>query len=189
MVLTSLADLSASQKEDLVASLSGLIVGSTDEVTAEKLQAVATASGNSVSAPMAALFAKVLTSAEKGVESYTPGPGGGGGGGGEGGGGDGGAAVAEVCILSFVSCGFSLVICSVFFPLSHPMHFLFHTLYHYRKKKRKKKRPPLVEVICSEGMKVAVTIKQPLHMLLETGGGIFGCHRPLLTSLLYSFLT
>ena len=80
MVLTSLEGLSDTQKEDLVASLSGLIVGTTDEVSAEKLQAVATASGNSLSAPLAALFAKVITSAEKGVESYTPGPGGGGGG-------------------------------------------------------------------------------------------------------------
>lgn len=97
MVLTSLDGLSGSQKEDLVASLSGLIVGTTDEVTAEKLQAVATASGNSIGAPMAALFAKVLTSAEKGVESYTPGPGGGGGGGGGGdaAGGDAAEAVKE----------------------------------------------------------------------------------------------
>ena len=93
MVVTSIADLTASQKEDLVAGLSGLIVGSTEEVTAEKLQAVATASGNSVSAPVAALFAKVLTSAEKGVEAFTPGPGGGGGGGGGGGDVDDGCAL------------------------------------------------------------------------------------------------
>jgi len=89
MVLTSLEELSGSQKEDLVAALSGLIVGTTEEVTGEKLQAVATASGNSMSATMAALFAKVLTSAEKGVEAYTPSPGGGGGGGGGGGSGGG----------------------------------------------------------------------------------------------------
>jgi len=80
MPLTSLEGLSDFEKEDLVASLAGLIVGSTDEVNAEKLQAVATASGNSLSAPLAALFAKVLTSSEKGVATYTPGPGGGGGG-------------------------------------------------------------------------------------------------------------
>ena len=94
MVLTSLEGLSDNAKADLVAALSGLIVGSTDEVSAEKLQAVATASGNSLSAPLATLFAKVMTSAEKGIETYTPGPGGGGGGGGgaaAGGGGDGAA--------------------------------------------------------------------------------------------------
>jgi len=80
-------------KEELVASLCSLIVGATDEVTAEKLQAVADASGNSLSAPLATLFAKVLSSSPTGIENFTPGPGGSGGGGG--GGGAGGGAAAE----------------------------------------------------------------------------------------------
>ena len=81
MVLTSLADLSEGQKEELVASLSCLVIGG-NELTAEKLSEVATASGNSLSDSMAALFASVVSKAPKGIESFTPPPGGGGGGGG-----------------------------------------------------------------------------------------------------------
>ena len=81
MAITSLAELSDAQKEELVASLSALIVGD-NEVTAEKLSAVATASGNSLSDAMAALFATVVSKSPKGLEGFTPPPGGGGGGGG-----------------------------------------------------------------------------------------------------------
>jgi hypothetical protein len=79
MVYTSLADLSDAQKEELVASLSCLIVG--DELTAETLSAVATASGNSLSDALAAVFVSVVSKAPKGIEQFSPPPGGGGGGG------------------------------------------------------------------------------------------------------------
>lgn len=84
MALTSIADLSGAQKEDLIASLSCLIVGDND-MTAEKLSAVASASGNSLSDAMAALFATVVSKAPKGIESFAPPPGGSGGGDGGGG--------------------------------------------------------------------------------------------------------
>merc|ERR1719215_2124505 len=79
MTLTSIADLSDAQKEELVASLSCLVIGE-GEVSAEKISAVATASGNSVSDALAAVFATVVAAAPKGIESFTPPPGGGGGG-------------------------------------------------------------------------------------------------------------
>jgi ribosomal protein L12E/L44/L45/RPP1/RPP2 len=96
---TSLDDLSDSQKEEMVASLAVLLVGKGEgEMTAESVQAVATAAGCSVSPVIASLFARVAASAEGGVDAYMPGPGGGGGGGGGGGaaagGGGGGAAEA-----------------------------------------------------------------------------------------------
>ena len=81
MALTSIADLSDAQKEELVASLSCLVVGE-GEISAEKLSAVATASGNSLTDAMASLFASVVAAAPSGIESFTPPPGGGGGGGG-----------------------------------------------------------------------------------------------------------
>jgi hypothetical protein len=81
MALTSIADLSDGQKEELVASLSCLVIGN-GEVSAEKLSAIASAAGCSVSDPMAALFASVVASAPKGMDSFAPPPGGGGGGGG-----------------------------------------------------------------------------------------------------------
>lgn len=81
MVYTSLADLSGAQKEELVASLSCLIVGD-NELTAEKLSAVATASGNSLSDALASIFVSVVSKAPKGIEQFSPPPGGGGGGGG-----------------------------------------------------------------------------------------------------------
>merc|ERR1719343_1158247 len=78
MTITSLKDLPAGQKEELVASLCCLIAGkASDEIEAAKLQAIATASGNSLSDPLAALFAKVVASAPLKIETYTPGPGGG----------------------------------------------------------------------------------------------------------------
>mmetsp|Transcript_19740 Transcript_19740/g.24356 ORF Transcript_19740/g.24356 Transcript_19740/m.24356 type:complete len:117 (+) Transcript_19740:590-940(+) len=88
MVLSSLTDLTDSQKEELVASLSVLVVGS--DVTAEALSAVAEASGNSLSGSMAALFSSVAAAAG-GAEKFCAAPGSGGGGGG---GGDAAAAAA-----------------------------------------------------------------------------------------------
>jgi hypothetical protein len=80
MVYTSLVDLSEAQKEELVASLSCLLFGE-NELTAEKLSQVATASGNSLSDAVASLFVSVVSKAPKGIETFTPPPGGGGGGG------------------------------------------------------------------------------------------------------------
>jgi hypothetical protein len=76
MVLTSIADLSEVQKEELVASLSCLVIGD-GEVSAEKLSAVATASGNKLSDALATLFSGVVTSAPRGVDQFAPPPGGG----------------------------------------------------------------------------------------------------------------
>lgn len=78
MVLTSLEGLSAVQKEELVASLACLLIGD-NELSAEKLSAVATASGNSISDAMAALYVSVVSKAPKGIEAFSPAPGGGGG--------------------------------------------------------------------------------------------------------------
>merc|ERR1712087_409836 len=69
---------------ELVASLSCLVIGE-GEMTAETLQAVATASGCTVSDSMAALFANVVSKSKDGMKTFTPPPGGGGGGGGGGG--------------------------------------------------------------------------------------------------------
>ncbi len=84
MVYTSLTDLTDAQKEELVASLSILVAGD-KELSAEKLTAIASASGNSLSDAMASLFVTVVSKAPKGLEQFTPPPGGGGGGGGGGG--------------------------------------------------------------------------------------------------------
>ena len=81
MAITSLADITDAQKEELVSSLSCLVIGGGD-LTAESLQAVAIASGNSVSDSMAALFANVVSKSKDGMKTFTPPPGGGGGGGG-----------------------------------------------------------------------------------------------------------
>eukprot|EP00558_Chaetoceros_sp_UNC1202_P010617 CAMPEP_0197234436 /NCGR_PEP_ID=MMETSP1429-20130617/2186_1 /TAXON_ID=49237 /ORGANISM="Chaetoceros sp., Strain UNC1202" /LENGTH=121 /DNA_ID=CAMNT_0042692843 /DNA_START=124 /DNA_END=489 /DNA_ORIENTATION=- len=97
MVLTSLADLSDSQKQELVASLSAIVVGdAADEVSAEALTAVAEASGNSLSASYASLFSKVVGMAG-GLDKFcaTPGSGGGGGGGAAAAGGEEAAAEEE----------------------------------------------------------------------------------------------
>mmetsp|Transcript_8979 Transcript_8979/g.13089 ORF Transcript_8979/g.13089 Transcript_8979/m.13089 type:complete len:125 (-) Transcript_8979:368-742(-) len=97
MTVTSLSDLSDSQKQELVASLSALLVGSAGgEVNSETLTAVATASGNDLSAAWAALFASVVDKAG-GIDKFCAAPGGGGGGscGGGGGGGEAAAAVEE----------------------------------------------------------------------------------------------
>jgi ribosomal protein L12E/L44/L45/RPP1/RPP2 len=98
---TSLDGLNDIQKEEMIASLAVFLVGSAAgdeaEMSAEKLQAVATAAGCSLSAPMATLFSSVASKVKGGVESYKSAPGGGGGGGGGGGAaaGGGGAAAAE----------------------------------------------------------------------------------------------
>ena len=88
-MLTSLAELTDSQKADMIASLSIFLAASgtaeegEDLITPAKLQAIATASGNSLSESLATLFASVASNAPGGVlESYMPSPGGGGGGGG-----------------------------------------------------------------------------------------------------------
>ena len=81
LTYSSLDEMSAAQKEELVASLSCLAIGE-GELTAETLQAVATASGNSVSDSLAALFANVVSKSKDGMKTFTPPPGGGGGGGG-----------------------------------------------------------------------------------------------------------
>lgn len=92
---TSLTDLSDSQKEELIASLSALVVGSSgSEVTADKLQAVATASGNSLSGSWATMFASVVNMAG-GIDRFCAAPGAGGGGGRGGGGGGAGAGAEE----------------------------------------------------------------------------------------------
>eukprot|EP00549_Striatella_unipunctata_P024578 CAMPEP_0118693828 /NCGR_PEP_ID=MMETSP0800-20121206/12142_1 /TAXON_ID=210618 ORGANISM="Striatella unipunctata, Strain CCMP2910" /NCGR_SAMPLE_ID=MMETSP0800 /ASSEMBLY_ACC=CAM_ASM_000638 /LENGTH=126 /DNA_ID=CAMNT_0006592141 /DNA_START=174 /DNA_END=554 /DNA_ORIENTATION=+ len=97
MPITSLTDLTDAQKEDLVISLSALVLGSAggaEEASGEKLQAIAKASGNEVSDSLAALFASVLTKAG-GIDSFCGAPGSGGGGGGGGGGGAAEAAQEE----------------------------------------------------------------------------------------------
>ena len=122
-IATSLETLSANQKEELIASLAVLLVGSNgnkaaakaapvegddeegaDESTGpvtmsmESIQAVASAAGCTVSPSVAKLFAQIATVVPGGVAAYCMSPGGGGGGGGGGGasGGDGaGAAAAE----------------------------------------------------------------------------------------------
>jgi ribosomal protein L12E/L44/L45/RPP1/RPP2 len=90
MVLTSLTGLSASQKNELVASLAVLVVG--NGVTADAITAVATASGNSLDASYAALFSSVVDSAG-GIDKFCAAPGSGGGGGSAAAGGE--AAAAE----------------------------------------------------------------------------------------------
>jgi uncharacterized protein (DUF697 family) len=61
MPVSSLADLTDAQKQELVASLSAIVVGSSGvEVTAEALNAVAAASGNSLSEAWASVFAGVV---------------------------------------------------------------------------------------------------------------------------------
>ena len=95
MPIDSLEGLSSSQKQELVASLSSLIVGSSAgddaEITSESLIAVAEASGNDLSPSWAALFANLL-SKSGGIDKFCPAPGSGGG---SGGGGGGGAAAEE----------------------------------------------------------------------------------------------
>jgi hypothetical protein len=83
MVSINVAELSASQKEELVASLSCLVAKG-GEITSETLQAVATASGNTLPSGLASLFANVVSKSKDGMKTFTPAPGGGGGGGGGG---------------------------------------------------------------------------------------------------------
>jgi ribosomal protein L12E/L44/L45/RPP1/RPP2 len=82
MVLTDLTTLSDAQKQELVASLSAIVVGSAaDDVTADAISAVAEASGNSIDASYAALFSSVVAMAG-GLDKFCAAPGSGGGGGG-----------------------------------------------------------------------------------------------------------
>mmetsp|Transcript_2895 Transcript_2895/g.4418 ORF Transcript_2895/g.4418 Transcript_2895/m.4418 type:complete len:120 (+) Transcript_2895:515-874(+) len=90
MAVTNISEISAAQKQELVASLATLVIG--DECSAESITAVADASGNSIDASMAALFASVVGMAG-GVEKFCAAPGSGGGGGG-GAAADSGAAAA-----------------------------------------------------------------------------------------------
>lgn len=61
MVVSSLEGLSDAQKQELVAALSAIVVGSAGtEVSAESLAAVASASGNSLSAAWASVFASAV---------------------------------------------------------------------------------------------------------------------------------
>mmetsp|Transcript_30925 Transcript_30925/g.29765 ORF Transcript_30925/g.29765 Transcript_30925/m.29765 type:complete len:122 (-) Transcript_30925:240-605(-) len=95
MTLTSLADLSDSQKQELVASLSSIVAGNSGkDVTAESLAAIADASGNKLSGAWAALFADVVTKA-KGLDNFCAAPGSGGGGGASSGGEAAAVAVVE----------------------------------------------------------------------------------------------
>lgn len=92
MAITSISDLSDSSKQELVASLSTLVVGSSgSDVTSDALIAVAEASGNELSAAWATLFASVVEKAE-GIDKFCAAPGSGGSGGS---GGAGGAAAEE----------------------------------------------------------------------------------------------
>ena len=79
-IVSNLDSLSACQKEEMVASLAVLLVGNND-LSAEKLQAVATAAGCELSAPIATLFTSVASKCPGGVIKYQAPPGGGGGGG------------------------------------------------------------------------------------------------------------
>lgn len=90
MAITSISDLSDSKKEELVASLAVIVVGSAVEgdITSEALTAVAEASGNTLNSSLAALFGSVAT--KGGLDKFCAAPGTGGGGGG-----GGGAAAAE----------------------------------------------------------------------------------------------
>mmetsp|Transcript_34856 Transcript_34856/g.39744 ORF Transcript_34856/g.39744 Transcript_34856/m.39744 type:complete len:122 (+) Transcript_34856:120-485(+) len=90
----SLSDIDENTKQELVASLAALLVGSgaDDAIEGEKLEAVATASGNKLSGAYASLWAKVISTG--GLDTYCAPPGSGGGGGG----GGGAAAAAEVVV-------------------------------------------------------------------------------------------
>merc|ERR1712129_582879 len=95
MAIDSLEGLTSGQKQELVASLASLIVGSNEtELSSESLIAVAKASGNELSPAWAAMFANLLQKSG-GIDKFCPAPGSGGGGGGGAGGGDEAAAVVE----------------------------------------------------------------------------------------------
>ena len=85
-MISNLSELTDAQKADMVASLSIFLAASgtaeegEDLITPAKLQAIATASGNSLSESLATLYASVAVNAPGGaLEAYTPSPGGGGG--------------------------------------------------------------------------------------------------------------
>lgn len=178
MAITSLAEITDAQKEELVASLSCLVIGKA-ELTAESVQAVATASGNSISDSLAALFATVVGNSKDGMKTFTPPPGGGGGGGG------GGyveifmacIVVSRIFTVPFFSRQYSFIVDLVFL-LFYPNHESHDTnLFTYRptaavvlpqllklkkKKRRKKKLRHLPEAVVSSEvtMVMAVIIKE-----------------------------
>jgi 60s Acidic ribosomal protein. len=95
MALTNLSEITDSQKKDLVASLAAIVVGkAADECTAEGITSVVEASGNSIDASTASLFASVVNMAG-GVKKFCAAPGAGGGGGGGAAAAGGEAAAAE----------------------------------------------------------------------------------------------
>jgi len=96
MAITNLSEITEQQKQELVASLASIVAAGAEECTAETISAVAEASGNSIDASMAALFASVVSTAG-GVDKFCAGPSAGGGGGGAAAasGGDAAAAVEE----------------------------------------------------------------------------------------------
>jgi ribosomal protein L12E/L44/L45/RPP1/RPP2 len=97
MAITNLSEMTDSQKEEMVASLSALLVGNSagDEgMTADKLVAVADAAGCKLSTGLAKLFTLVVSTSPAGIDTFCGAPGSGGGGGG-GGGGDAPAAKEE----------------------------------------------------------------------------------------------
>ena len=68
MPISSLEGLSDAQKQELVASLSAIVVGSSGgDVTAEALNAVATASGCSLSEAWASVFAGAVAKVSIGL--------------------------------------------------------------------------------------------------------------------------
>jgi hypothetical protein len=82
-MFTSLSSLSDSQKQELVASLASILAASGEgDVDADKLEAIATSAGCSLSGAYASLFAQVM--AKGSLEKICCGPGSGGGGGGGG---------------------------------------------------------------------------------------------------------
>ena len=71
MVFSSLEELSDAQKQEFVAALSAVVVGSAGaDVTADSLSAVATASGNSLSAAWASVFASAVSKVRRVLYLY-----------------------------------------------------------------------------------------------------------------------
>lgn len=80
-MFTSLSSLSDTQKQELIASLASILAASSEGgVEADKLEAIATAAGCSLSGAYASLFAQVMANGD--LKKLCAGPGSGGGGGG-----------------------------------------------------------------------------------------------------------
>lgn len=79
-MFTSLSTLTDSQKQELVASLASILAASSEGgVQADKLEAIATAAGCSLSGAYASLFAQVMSQGDLAKLCAGPGSGGGGG--------------------------------------------------------------------------------------------------------------